>query len=85
MRVWRWMAELARPGDGLQLTSLMALEVLDAIIAKLCRLKDAMARQHGVDVRALAASLRGKEQSRRAHPSKPTAGPTAATGVGRPS
>ena len=37
----------------------------DAIIAELWRIKDAMAREHGYDVKALAAYLRGKEQSRR--------------------
>ena len=44
-----------------------------------------MAREHGFDIKALAAYVHGKEQSRRAHPSKPTAGPTAAISVGRPS
>ena len=56
----------------------------DAIIAELWRIKDTMAREHGFDVKALAAYLRGKEQSRHAHPSKLTAGPTAAISVGRP-
>lgn len=45
----------------------------DAIISELWRVKDAMAREHGYDVKALAAYLRRKEQSRRTRPAKPTA------------
>ena len=56
----------------------------DATIAELWRIKDAMARVRGNDVQSLAAYLHGKEQARRAHPSKPTAGPAAARSVGRP-
>ncbi len=37
----------------------------DAIIAELWRIKDAMACEHGYDVRVMAAYLRDKEQSRR--------------------
>ena len=44
----------------------------DEIIAELWRIKDAMAREHGHDVKALAAYVRAKEQSRRAPPAKPT-------------
>ena len=56
----------------------------DEIIAELWRIKDAMAREHGYDVKSLAAYLRAKEQSRRAQPSKPTAAPIAARSVGGP-
>ena len=44
----------------------------DEIIAELRRIKDAMAREHGYDVKALAAYVRAKEQSRRIPPAKPT-------------
>ena len=51
--------------------------VSDAIIAELWRIKDAMAREHGYDVEALAAHVRGREQSRRAGAAKTGAAPTA--------
>lgn len=56
----------------------------DAIIAELWRIKDAMAREHGYDVRVMAAYLRDKEQSLHAQPSKSIAAPATASGVGGP-
>ena len=43
-----------------------------------------MAREHGYDVKALAASLRGKEQSCRTQLAKAIAAPSKASGVGGP-